>query len=277
MFLSGARAAALGLGCLALLAPLGLWAHPGSELSLHYLSGQIAAAPAQHLYLQRASLLIEVGDFSAARADIDAAKALGDPRQVAYVQGLLLFQSGQAAAAIEQFSDYLQSHPGALPALEARARAWQQVGEAERALGDYRQFLAGSAAPAPGQYLALAALAEESNKPELALALLDQGMARLGMNINLQRAAIALALSNQQWAAAIRRQQLLGETMKHSPLWQLQLAELYVQAGHCDRAQALVQEMQAGLQRRRVTPALQRLQARGEALKSCRSRTGIPA
>ncbi len=263
MFLSGARAAALGLGCLALLAPLWLWAHPGSELSLHYLSGQIAAAPAQHLYLQRASLLIEAGDFSAARADIDAAKTLGDPRQVAYVQGLLLFHSGQAAAAIEQFSDYLQSHPGALPALEARARAWQQVGEAERALGDYRQFLAGSAAPAPGQYLALA--------------LLDQGMARLGMNISLQRAAIALALSNQQWAAAIRRQQLLGETMKHSPLWQLQLAELYVQAGHCDRAQALVQEMQAGLQRRRVTPALQRLQARGEALKSCRSRTGIPA
>ena len=94
-------------------------------------------------------------------------------------------------------------------------------------------------------------------------------MATLGMVVPLQREAIAIALDRNDVNQALARQKALRSTMNNSPLWHLQLAELYWSAGRRERARQTLANLLNNLDR--LNPALQR---RAQALDRKITATG---
>lgn len=246
-------------------------AHPGAETSIARLGQLIAAHPMQQtLYIQRGGLLAHHGQWQRALDDLALARTLGDPRAAGFELGRLYYHRGEQAQARAAFSAFLSLHPGHPDALLYRARAAQADGDTQAALADYNSHFRQVEKPHPGDLLAAARLLAASGQNGIApaITLLDQGVARIGPQPQLQRYAIELALSTGNLPAALRRCRELRAILGPGPQWQLEMARLLLLAGRENQARSLLDQAQAQLNELRSTPARRALRDEIEQLRN---------
>ena len=243
-------------------------AHPGAHVVIDYFTTQIREHPAeQALYIQRGIAYSNDGQFDPALADFRKAEQLGDPAVVAFELGVLHYRKGDFPGARSYLDAFLAKHPGHPGALEYRARLRRDAGDPLGAVADYRAYFASVPRPNPGDYSAAAALL--AGVPEqgaaAALALLDEGMARLGLLPQLQRQAIALELARGRVDLAISRQRALEPVLRGSPDWGVEMGELLLRAGRSADARGHFEQAARELAAARPTPARLEMARRAQA------------
>lgn len=244
------------LGCLCLSTLV--QAHPGLPATLDHLTRMIAEEPGNpSLYHQRGVAYLHDQQYRAALSDLQYAAELGDPRMVALHLGIIQLHYKNYPMARDRFDSYLAFRPGNITALQYRARLRSETGDLEGALADYSAVIALRQPAHPVDYLSAAALMVElpAYGVEAAIALLDQGMAKLGAVPQLQLRAIELEGSIGRYDEATLRLQLSGPGASSSPFWQLEMAKLLLAAGHTERAQQHLSIAGQQLSKLRRTPA----------------------
>ncbi len=251
------------------LAPTPAPAHPGLHDTIARLSERIVAAPDdQTLVLERGIAYLNDGQVAEALADFRRAETLGDPDRVALDLGVLFYRTGRLAEAREALTRWLARSPDDLVALDYRARAARDAGDARAALRDYEALFALGRPLNPGQWLSAAELLakREGDGIPAALALLDRGMAAQGTIPQLQRRAIAWERERGDLAAALRRHDALAEALGRSPEWRVDRAELLLAQGRTREAKRELGAASGALAVQRLTPAHAALAARIEQL-----------
>lgn len=231
-------------------------ADAGVSKRIKVLSTHIDQSPEnQALRLQRALAYVDDNQPELALADIRVAERLGDPLAAAYTYGVLLYRQGDNAAARPYFDRYLQAYPEDWAALGYRARLLRDLGENRLALADYESLIRLNSALDPGYYVVTARLMASlpDRGTDEALALLDRRIAQQGSVSSLQRYAIELETQRGNYPAAIARMATLDEKLRASPQWQLDVAELLLQAGRPEEARSYLAVAQEQLQAGRMT------------------------
>ncbi len=255
--------AACALFLLLLIPAPNLMAHPGVEDRIHLLSEDIVASPNnQYLYVQRGLAYSNNAQPQLALADIKTAETLGDPLDVAFARGILLYRAGDFTAARVYFDRYLQAHPRHLASLEYRARMLRDAGVNAAALADFQQIFALKATPDPGYYISAARImvALPEYGIDGAIALLDKRMDQVGVLSSLQRYAIELETDRQHYDAAITRMATLDKALRATPQWQVEVAQLHMQAGQPEQARGLLEQADSRLRALRSNTARVELQ-----------------
>lgn len=262
-----ARCAPLALALAAALlgAPLRGLAHPGMHETIALLTQRIADAPTDAaLYQERGIAYSSDGQAALALADFREAERLGDPVLVAFDLGVLHYRSGDYGAAREALTRALARFPHDARALDYRARAAREAGDARAALADFEALFALEEPVNPGHYVSAAellAVLPDTGIPA-ALALLDRGMRQLGVIPQLQQRAIAFECERGAFVAALARHDTLAAPLGHSPDWRVERAELLLALGRAAEAQQELATASAALAAQRLTPARAELAAR---------------
>lgn len=259
------------LAMLALVTALPLAAHPGAQTRIARLDGLILSHPQnQALYLQRGGLYSHLEQWDSALRDLETARDLGDPRVAGFELGLFYYRREDYTRATAQFSHFLDLHPDHPETLLYRARTAQAAGHTDRALIDYRRHFQVLAQPHPGDFIAAAQLLAEppTGNTTAALDLLDQGMARLGQQAQLQRYAIELELQRDNLSGALDRGRALQDAIGDGAQWQLEMAQLLLLAGRPEQAANLLEQARVELEALKPTPARLALLAQIERLQS---------
>lgn len=191
----------------AVLAPRAL-AHGDLDKRIAEVSRQIEKEPGRaDLWSKRADLHRRHRDWPAARSDLAAARRL-DPRQadLDFLAGLVEFDAGSPAKALELLDRQLAANPDHVPARLCRARTLVVLDRAGEAVRDYDVTLRISRDHVPDHYLERAR-AQRAAGADVAVVLqgLDDGIGRLGPVVSLQSMAIDLELQRNDRQAAVRR------------------------------------------------------------------------
>jgi predicted Zn-dependent protease len=237
--------------------------------TIELLTQRISAAPnEQSLYLERGIAYSSDGKAQEALADFRKAEALGDPDLVAFDLGVLFFRTGQLDEARAALTRCLARFPQHALALDYRARAARDAGDARAALRDYEALFALERDVNPGHYISAAELLAKLDGEGLssAIAMLDRGMAALGVIPQLQQRAIAWERERGANDAALRRHDSLADALAHSPEWRVDRAELLLALGQSAEAQRELAAAAGALAVLHLTPARAELAARIEQL-----------
>lgn len=243
-------------------------AHEASGVRIAELSRQISQDPSQaELYLLRGEEYRHAGEFDAAGADYGTALALGaDPVSVAICRGALALDTGHPETALEVLCRVDRAAPPELHRL--RGRAYRACGRDEAAASAFREALALTVSPRPGDYLDLADALRGAGNPEAALEALDAGIAALGPVASLVGPAMDLELARGRPEAALVRL----EGLTPSPANLARRGDILVLCGRPLAAQAAYTEaldrLDALPDTRRRTPAATALSARLHAALS---------
>ncbi len=268
---AGSTGRALALGLLVLLpGQRPLWAHPGAEAALAYFNQEIRSRPGdQALYIQRGITYSNDGQLPQARADFERAETLGDPVLVAFDFGVLHYRGGDFEAARRSFDAFLRQFPDHAPCLEYRARLLHDAGDYPAAVADFRRLFELQARPNPGHYISAAQMLRALGPDGIdqALALIDQGDAKLGTTPQLQRYAMELELARQRPDRAITRLRSLEPLLGESPDWKVDMGQLMLEVGQGDQAATLLDTAALQLDTLRKTPARLALRQRLEGLR----------
>jgi predicted Zn-dependent protease len=170
------------------------------------------------------------------------AETLGDPLRVAFDLGVLHYRAGDFEQARESLTRYLARFPEHALALEYRARSARDAGDPRAAVADFEAVFALRDDVNPGSYVSAAELLLPlpDGGVDAALALLDRGMAQLGVIPQLQQRAVSLERERRAFGAALQRHETLAEPLAWSPDWRVQRAELLLRL---DRPQEAAQEL----------------------------------
>lgn len=232
------------------------FAHPGQHDQLEQINRHIEEAPAeQALYIQRGVVYSESGEYDRALADYHRAQTLGPPVLVSFELGVLRYRQGEYQRASDHLERYLQRFPDYAPAYEYLARIARDAGDPDTAIAHFETYFRLQERPNPGLYLSAAKIMEETGRPEQALAMLDQGLAKLGVIPQLQRQAIRLELFRQRPDLAIARLETLRDMLRDNPQWKLDMAELLWIAERREEAIELLGAARSELLVLRPTPA----------------------
>ena len=138
----------------------------------------------------------------------------------------------------------------------------RDAGENAAALADFQQIFALKPTPDPGHYISAARIMVVL--PEYgfdgAIALLDKRMEQVGVLSSLQRYAIELETDRQRYDAAIARMATLDKALRATPQWQVEVAQLHMQAGQPEQARGLLEQADRRLQELRSNTARVELQ-----------------
>lgn len=238
-----------------------LHAHAGQAEQLRQVNLAIERNPKeQALYIRRGSVYSEAHQFALAEADFLSAETLGSPINTAYNRGLLYHQMGDLQRALDFLGLHIKHFPESALGYEARARVWRDKHDPKRAIMDLRQNLKLLPRPHPGNYVTAASLLQQLSATESALALLDEGIARLGTIPQIQRRAIALEQARGNTAGAITRMESLRAPLNANPSWKVEMASLLLNAEKTDEANKLLLAALEELADLRATPARAALQ-----------------
>lgn len=254
----------------------------GIDLSerIPLLSQRIAAAPTdQSLYLRRALVYSDIGEFKLALADVDTAAQFGPAENTYFVRAVLLYRLGQLEQALPLLDRFLKSNPDHTEALMYRARVLRDAGRAEAALADYRRYFALLPDTQPGDYLTAARLmvqlADQGRsqngrryRRSDAVAFLDARIRQLGDAPQLQRYAIEIEQQACHSSAVIERLQQLHANARRAPQWHLQLAEQQLLTGQAEAARQSLAAAQTLLDERRPSADKAQLQQRHAFLEA---------
>lgn len=250
-------------------------AHPSMHHTIERLSERIREAPEeQALWIERGIAYSNDGQLELALADFRKAETLGDPVRVAFDLGVLFYRRGEFGKARESLTRTLTRFPEHTRALDYRARAARDAGDAHAALADFEALFVLRDDVNPGHYLSAADLLVSlaDGGVDAALALLDRGMDQLGVIPQLQQRAIAFERERGAFGAALRRHDTLAEPLGRSPSWRVERAELLLALGRRGEAERELAAARNALAKLRPTPAHAALDARIAELSGAAAR-----
>lgn len=195
---------------LVLAIPAGAFAHPGPHVRIAALSDSLGhASDRVSLWLERADEFLESGNHAAALSDLDRAEALAPGlARIARLRGAILLDLGDAAGAEPYLARAIEQEPADAAGHFLRGRARMALGRAAEASADFERSVLRSTRPTPDHFLewsrALAA-SPATGRPADAIAVLDRGIARLGVTAALAEEAVRLECAHGAWDAALER------------------------------------------------------------------------
>jgi len=193
-------------GCI--LTPNAL-AHGDLDERIAAVSAQLVTnSTAPELWLQRADLNREHGDYPAALADLaHAAQLRPNWTAVSLQRARIWYDDGKFSQCEYAATECLKLKSNNADALVLRARALVQLGKPARAIADYDTVLnaTNSAAPLPDLYLERARALASLKRWDEAIAGLDAGMKRLGSTPSLALPAINYERQCGHFDAALAR------------------------------------------------------------------------
>lgn len=252
-----------------LLFPTLTAAHAPLTNKLERLDARISKSPADSaLWIERARVYSDQGEFARARSDLDRADSLEHSTQSAFTRAVMLYRSGDLEKSLVELNRVLATNSFPMAALEYRARIHRDLGNSDAAILDFEALIAEQPNATPGYYLAVAKLkALDERRLEEALALLDLGIDQLGLIPQLQTYAVGLELRLGRTAAAIERQGSLRHILQESPDWKVEIGRLHDLNGQPEIALGYYQRAQTQLSDLRPTTARTDLASRLEVLR----------
>jgi len=223
------------------------------------------------LYLERALVYRDHGDWSEALADIDAAESL-DPtgNLYLYYRGLVNLDAQRPSVAEDSLRAYVEARPDDPRGYLGRARALKRLGRFEEAAGDFERLAVLVSRPAPEFYVEWSDVLRRRGDvywPQ-ALAVLEAGIARLGPVVTLVDPALDLETDMGAYESALARVQSLIERSQRAAAWLTRRGEILARAGRPEDAkqsfQAAIRELDE-LPGQRRSEATARLRTRAEA------------
>lgn len=235
-----------------------VYAHAGDHQSIAELNGIIKESPGEpSLLVARGALHSRSGQWIEAERDLRLAEAAGNKYDVAFEFGQLYYRRGEHQKALGYIDTYISVYPRHPAAFLLRARAASEAEQFDLAIASYRTYFSLSTDPQPGEYLVAARLLA-SIKPagiNNALALLDEGIRKLGLNPQLQRYAMELELRRDDTQSALGRWNSLRDQLGGTPEWGLTLARVLILADRVDEARLAIRQAKVRLKKFRRTPA----------------------
>lgn len=277
------------------LTPHLCWSHPGIAEAEDIVAHDLEKSPRDPaLYLQRAMLERERGDWDAAAASYTTAAEFGADRDITDIALATVFlEAGLQKTALARVNIALDRNADNAVAVFARARIHAQGSEHTAAAADYSRAVTLLEHPEPGLVLeamnaqmfaaqpdavvsegGMAADSSASNADSSdllrvqqitsALAIADVAIAKLGVVPTIQSRAIELETELERYAFAIARiDTMLAQAPRHE-VWISQRGDLLMAYGKPEeavqsyaRALALIDERPAG----RRSPKLSSLEA----------------
>ena len=245
-----------------------LWAHADLGERILLATQEIEQHPNDaQLYFKRGELYRFHEDWDLAAADLERARNL-DPRMhlVELARGKLMYQAGRLHSARAILDAYIAEHPDVVQARLVRAQVLVNLEDTLAAAEDYTFALERLSSPQPEHYLERAKALAHSGEDylDLAIASLDEGIARLGPLITLQLYAVELELAKKNYKGALNRLDGITEKANRKEKWLAQRGDILRQAGELDQARAAYAESLSHIARlpnsRRGAPAITRLE-----------------
>ncbi|MBQ63256.1 MAG: hypothetical protein CMQ19_14460 [Gammaproteobacteria bacterium] len=234
------------------------YSHAGDQRSIEELNALLAENPGEpSLLVARGSLHARSGHWQKAEQDLKLAETFGDKYDVAFEMGRLYYYMGDFQTALGYLDKYISVNSKYPEAFLLRARAASEAKRFDIAIASYKVYLDTSPQPHPGEYLTAAKLLVEIRPDGInsALAILDEGIKKLGLNPQLQRYAMELELRRGEGEDALERWYSLEDQLGHSPEWTVTLGDLLIQASKFDKARLATIKAKAQLVSLRPTPA----------------------
>lgn len=233
----------------------------GLNERLVLLSERIASSPSDpDLYLRRALIYSDTGEFKLAFADLDTASGFGPVENTYFVRGILFYRLGQFDQALPLFDAFIDANPRNPDALIYRARVLRDAGQTKAALADYLAYFALNPQAGPGDYVTAAHLmtvmaerGDAGRSHQDVLEFLDARIRELGAAPQLQRYAIELEQQACRSEQVIERLNQLYPNARRAPQWHLQAAEQYLLLDQKDRTDKALETARALLSQRRPT------------------------
>lgn len=210
---------------------LGMIAVVDEQIRTNGLSGE--------LLLHRADLYRVHQDWSAALKDYEAAEQFRPGLlPVAHGRALVLAASARLAEARGGFDELVHREPTNVSFLLGRARVLAQLSQPVPAIADYTAALALTKNPGAEDFLERAKLQAVVSGPAVALQGLDEGLARLGWTLTLQRLAVDYAAASGKVDDALARLETIQGRSNRGEQWLVLKAEILRQAGRVTEAGA---------------------------------------
>lgn len=213
-----------------------LSAHPEIDEALVRINAELAATPRNaELYLDRGELYARHEEWISAEANyLTAAEIAPKSPRLARARAALALATGQFSEAKALLDAALTRDPRDADALILRSRVQAALGEPARAVADLDAALRLVAAPTPELFLTRAALLP----PENAVRSLDEGIARIGPAIPLELRAAAIEESLGRIDAALARLDALAARSERKETWLKRRGDLLARAGRAQDARA---------------------------------------
>jgi predicted Zn-dependent protease len=233
-------------------------AHAGDHRTIAELDAIIKENPAESsLLVARAALHSRSGQWGKAERDLRLAEVLGSKADAAFEFGQFHYRRGEYQKALAYIDAYIVAYPSHSGAFLLKARTASAAEQFHIASESYGTYFSLAANPQPGEYLVAARLLAASASRGIAsgLAIIDQGISKLGLNPQLQRYAMALELSRGDTENALTRWYSLEGQLGKTPEWGITLARTLILAGRYDEARLAVKAAKACLIGLRQTQA----------------------
>lgn len=248
------------------------WAHADLLAFIARLTAQINTNQNDaDALIQRADLYRLHGNWDEARADHAAAGRIA-PGSTSLLLGQAQLQVdlGEDSSARTAYDAVLSRDPTNAAALFGRAPVLARLGERKAAIADYSRGLALSAFPQPGHFLERAGLQAAEYGADEAIKGLEEGLARLGWMVALQKAAIELELQRQQTDEALARLETIITRSNRKETWLAWKGEILLTAGRTQQAQDVLSAALKAIDglppRMRTSPGMTELRAKVEGL-----------
>jgi tetratricopeptide (TPR) repeat protein len=215
-------------------------AHDGLVKQIAALSAQIAQSPSSpSLYVKRAELYRENGQWNEALADLDRAERIEPAIAISnLVRAHVNLDRRDWQAAVDAATRFISRQPEHADARVVRARAYAQLGRHEPSAADFTSALA--VRPLPDLYIERAKVLAGPGRGALepALRSLDEGIARLGPIVTLELEAIQLELRLNNYDAALARLDRIAAQAQRKDSWLARRGAILERAGRPDQARA---------------------------------------
>jgi len=231
--------------------------------------------------IQRADLYRLHGNWKEAQNDYDAGMKLApESTSLLLGQAQLRVDMGEDPAARGAYDTVLSRDPTNAAALFSQAPVLARLGNRKAAIADYSRGLALTAFPQPGEFLQRASLQAAEFGTDEAIKGLDEGLARLGWMVTLQKAAIELELKRQQTDEALARLETIIARSNRKETWLAWKGEILLAASRTAEAQealsAAVKAIDSLPPRMRTSPGMMELRAKVEGLLTPLSSSAVP-
>lgn len=194
------------------------------------------------LLLLRAELYRAHQDWDLALKDYDAAApGLTNSPAVDFGRAQALAGGGKLSKARKAFDELLDRNPNNAAALLGRARVLAQLDHLAPAIADYTRAFTNLTNPRPEDYLERARLQAAESGAESAVKGLDEGLARMGWTVTLQRTALDYELERGNTDGALARLESILTRSNRKESWLTLRAEILQTAGRTQDAREAFQ------------------------------------
>jgi predicted Zn-dependent protease len=214
--------------------------HGGFHERIDYLTEELAKTPSDAvLRFELAGLLAQHGDTKLALLTLDKVDALVPGKfPTDLIRGEAFLVARDFAKAKDVLDRQLTSHPETARAWLLRARAERELGQQAASFADYREALKRTSSIQPDVVQELAdALAVVGKKRE-AVAVLNDGIQKLGKTPSLILRALDLEIEMKDFDAALRRIEEARVDAPRPEPWMARRAMVLFQAGRGEESRA---------------------------------------